>query len=101
MVERAELWRWGSLWRWLQATEPDPKLLSAWPIPRLPNWVDRVNAELSEKELEAVRQCIRRGRPLGDLAWVESTVKRLHLESTVRSRGGQRLESSKGENEES
>jgi putative transposase len=95
------LWRWGSLWRWLQAIEPDPKLLSPWPIPRLPNWVDRVNAALSEKELEAIRQCVRRGRPLDDRDWIESTVKWLNLESTLRSRGGQRLESSKAETEES
>jgi putative transposase len=101
LVEHAELWRWGSLWRWLQAIEPDPKLLSPWPIPRLPNWVDRVNAAFSEKELEAIRQCVRRGRPLGHRDWIESTVKRLNLESTLRSRGGQRLESSKAKTEES
>jgi putative transposase len=41
LVERAEDWRWGSLYRWLSQAEPDPKLLSAWPIPRLPNWVKR------------------------------------------------------------
>lgn len=39
IVRRAEDWRWGSLWRWLQKTEPDPRLLSPWPRPRLPNWV--------------------------------------------------------------
>ena len=87
LVERAELWRWGSLWRWVQAIEPAPKLLTAWPIPRLPNWVDRVNAAVNEKELEAIRQCIRRGSPLGDPAWVESTAQRLDLESTLRPRG--------------
>ena len=29
-------WRWGSLWQWCQASEPDPKLLTSWPLPRLP-----------------------------------------------------------------
>ena len=33
-VKRAEAWRWGSLWRWLQSSEPLPTLLSPWPIPR-------------------------------------------------------------------
>ena len=33
--EKAEQWRWGSLWRWLQRPEPLAKLLSAWPIARL------------------------------------------------------------------
>ena len=101
LVERAELWRWGSLWRWIQATEPAPKLLAPRPIPRLPYWVDRVNAAMGEKELEAIRRCIRRGSPLGDPSWVESTVQRLHLESTLRPRGRPRLETNKTENKES
>ena len=28
LVQRAEDWRWGSLWRWRQRPEPDPRLLS-------------------------------------------------------------------------
>ncbi len=91
LVSRAEDWRWGSLWRWLQSPEPDPKLLSPWPLPRLPNWVERVNAPLTDAELTAVRQCVQRGRPLGEAAWVTSIVRRLGLESTMRPRGRQRV----------
>jgi len=87
LVKRAEDWRWGSLWRWLQKPEPEPKLLSSWPIPRLPNWVERVNEPLGEKELEAVRRCAQRGSPLGEETWVESIARRLNLESTLRPRG--------------
>jgi putative transposase len=61
LVEAAENWQWSSLWRWLQKPEPLPRLLSAWPIARLPNWVERVNQPLTDKELEAVRQCAHRG----------------------------------------
>jgi putative transposase len=91
MVARAEDWRWGSLWRWLQKPEPDPKLLSPWPIPRLPQWVQRVNQPLTENELDAVRLSAQRGRPLGDDQWVKSTVKKFRLESTFRPRGRQRI----------
>jgi putative transposase len=91
LVQRAEDWRWGSLWRWLQKPEPDPKLLSPWPIPRLPGWVQRVNQPLSDSELDAVRLSTQRGRPLGDERWVESTVKKFNLESTIRPRGRQRI----------
>jgi putative transposase len=91
LVQRAEDWRWGSLWRWLQKPEPDPKLLSPWPIPRLPGWVQRVNQPLSDSELDAVRLSTQRGRPLGDERWVESTVKKFKLESTIRPRGRQRV----------
>ncbi len=43
LVERAEDWRFGSLWRWAQQAEPLPKLLAPWPIPRTPNGIERVN----------------------------------------------------------
>jgi len=89
LVKRAEDWRWGSLWRWLQKPkpEPEPALLSAWPIPRLPGWVERVNAPLTAGELTAIRTCAKRGSPFGEASWVESSAKRLGLESTLRPRG--------------
>ena len=103
LVTAAEDWRWGSLWRWLQKTEPDPKLLSAWPVPRLPSWVKRVNEPLTDKELEAVRLCTRRGRPFGESEWVTKTAQRLELESTLRPRGRPRIvtDSEKGDEKES
>ena len=91
LVSSAEMWRWGSLWRWLQSPEPDPKVLSSWPIPRLSNWVARVNEPLTQAELDAVRLYAQRGRPLGDEGWVESIARRLDLESTLRPRGRQRV----------
>jgi len=91
LVSAAEDWRWGSLWRWLQNKPPEPKLLSTWPMPRLPNWAQRVNQALSEKEIEAVRRCVQRGRPLGDEGWIESIARRLNLESTMRPRGRPRV----------
>ena len=100
MVDRAEDWRWGSLWRWLQKPEPDPKLLSAWPLARLPRWVERVNASLSNSELKSVRNSVIRGRPLGDAEWVASTAKRLGIESTMRPRGRPRLHNSDSSNKE-
>lgn len=87
LVNRAQQWRWGSLYRWLTTPEPDPRLLSAWPLARLPNWVNRVNEPLTEKELEAVRWSIKRGSPLGNETWVESVARRFGLESTLRPRG--------------
>ena len=91
LVDRAEDWRWGSLFRWLSEPEPDPKLLTAWPIARLPNWAKRVNEPLSEKEIDAVRWSVKRGSPFGNETWVESTARRLDLESTLRPRGRPRV----------
>jgi len=91
LVERSEQWRWGSLWRWVRKPEPEPPLLSPWPMPRLPGWVGRVNEPLSDEELAAVRLSAQRGRPLGDEGWVESIARRLNLESTMRPRGRKRV----------
>ncbi len=91
LVDRAEARRWGSLFRWLSQPEPDPKLLSAWPLPRLPNCVKRVNDPHGEKEVDAVRWGIKRGSPFGNETWVESTARRLDLESTLRPRGRPRI----------
>lgn len=87
LVSRAEDWRWGSLYRWLARPEPEPKLLSPWPLPRLSGWARRVNEPLSERELQSVRWSIKGGSPFGEENWVESTARRLGLESTLRSRG--------------
>ena len=87
LVVLAEDWKWGSLFRWLTKPEPEPKLLSPWPIARLPNWANRVNEPLSDRELEAVRWSVKRGSPFGCEAWMESAARRLELESTPRPRG--------------
>ena len=92
LVSRAEDWRWGSLWSWLQSPEPEPKLLAPWPIPRLPNWVDRVNAPLTDAELVACpAMCSAwptiRGGGMGGI----DGAGRLGLESTMRPRGRQRV----------
>ena len=94
LVDRAENWRWGSLFRWLSQPEPDPKLLTAWPIASLPNSAKRVNEPLSEKESDAVRWSVKRGSPFGNETWVESTARRLDLESTLRPRGRPRVNQS-------
>jgi putative transposase len=84
-VSRAEDWRWGSLWNWCGGSSAIK--LAAWPTPRLARWVQRVNQELDQKEQENLRRCIRRGSPFGEETWVESTARRLNLESTLRARG--------------
>lgn len=92
LVKRAERWRWGSLWRHTYGDAKARALLSEWPIPRPRNWVERVNRPQTEAELEALRRAVNRGSPFGSPRWVERTVKRLGLESTLRPRGRPRRE---------
>ncbi len=87
LVERAEEWRWGSLWRWLRRPEPNPQILSPWPLARLLSWVERVYSPLSESELAAARLSAHRGRPLGDDQWAGAIARRLSLESAMRPAG--------------
>lgn len=91
LVKRAQDWRWGSLYRWLQKPEPDPALLAAWPMRRSPGWLQRVNQALTKDELNALRNSSQRGSPFGDDPWTASVVKRLGLQSTLRSRGRPRV----------
>ncbi|QDS92445.1 Transposase IS200 like protein [Roseimaritima multifibrata] len=85
LCETAEAWRWGSLWNW--ATGRSPISLAKWPVPRLPNWIQRVNQAIGEKERKQLLRCIERGQPFGESGWVESTARSLNLESTLRNRG--------------
>ncbi|OYP31620.1 transposase [Rhodopirellula sp. MGV] len=99
LVTKAEDWRWGSLYRWNQSSEPNPKLLSPWPIRRPPGWLKRVNTPLEDNERDQIRWSIRRGSPLGDAGWVESIARRLDLESTLRPRGRPRKKPPSPQNE--
>lgn len=87
LCDEPDQWRPGSLWRWRHGSGRGKTLLSRWPIQRHRNWIDWVRMALSEKEEERLRWCIKRGCPFGDPGWVETTARRLDLESTMRPRG--------------
>jgi putative transposase len=83
----AEDWRWSSLWRMVHGDESARALVAAWPVARPADWTRRVNRAETEKELESLRRSTNRGQPFGRPDWVERTVKRFGLESTLRPRG--------------
>jgi putative transposase len=59
LVERAQLWRWGSLWSRVHGDEAIKSLLSPWPVDRPSNWTARVNTQLTAKDLDRVRTTLR------------------------------------------
>lgn len=69
------------------------ELLAEWPVERPKNWHWRVNRAETKEELELVRQSVNRGQPFGSDAWVQRTVERLGLVSTMRPRGRPRKQS--------
>ena len=85
LVDRAEDWRWGSLWH---RNHGDAlRLLDEWPIERPPNWIELVNEPLPDHEAQAIRGCVVRGSPLGSTTWVQATAAALGLGFTLRPRG--------------
>ncbi len=96
LVERAEDWRWCSLSPW-RSSEPDESWSLARPLPCGPGWTEHVNQPQTEAEIAAIRGAIRRGSPLGSQSWIESTARRLGLESTLRPRGRPRQNESRGQ----
>ncbi|MBA2116619.1 hypothetical protein HOV93_38110 [Planctomycetes bacterium FF15] len=85
--------RYHAHWRWTNKADREPRLLSPWPIARTPNWLQRVNESLSEKELGALRQCVSRGRPYGNQEWTQAEAQRSGLSYTLRPRGRPRKSS--------
>ncbi|MGO8689377.1 MAG: transposase [Thermoguttaceae bacterium] len=87
VVRRAEDWRWGSLWARRSGPPVLQSLLSDWPVERPAHWLRLVNQPLTEKEREALRTSVARGRPYGDDDWQQKQVKRLGLLHTMRREG--------------
>ena len=64
---RAEYWQWGSL-----AARDDPArrqiLSEPWPVERPADWLEVVNRPDKMTELNAVRKCVEKGTPFGEVA---------------------------------
>ncbi len=101
LVQRAEAWRWCSLWQRQQEPRSRPWLWSGWPYPEPPNWLQEVNRGQNEAELEAVRRSVRRGQPYGAEEWSRQVAERLGLQSTFRPRGRPRKRREPGPENES
>jgi putative transposase len=67
LCERAEDWRWSSLWHY--CNNSDLFVPDEWPVPRPSNWLEELNRS-DEADIEAVRQSVRSSRPFGEEEWV-------------------------------
>lgn len=87
LVQYAQQWRWCSLHRWAHGTPKDKSLLTRWPLPRRPGWLEHVNAPQTDAELAALFRCIQRGNPFGNDTWSTKMAHKLNLQTTLRPRG--------------
>ena len=85
LVERAQDWRWSSLWRRLNGDKES--LLSTLPMDMPLDWVGLVNGAQSESELQALRNSVNRGTPYGSEPWTMRVAKMFGLERTLHPRG--------------
>ncbi len=90
LVERAQDWRWCSLWRRLNGDQEF--LLSNWPLDTPADWVGWVNEAQTRTEPEALRKCVNRGTPYGSEDWKARIANMLRLEFTLRPRDRPRKE---------
>ena len=87
LVERAENWRWGSLWHQHNRANEPSVLLDQWPVTIPDNWIEQVNQAQTSQELNALRNCVKRGQPFGSTKWLSNIIERYDLHSTMRARG--------------
>jgi len=89
LVQKAQEWRWGSLWIRERETDEQKTLLSGWPVD-LPiaylKWVNALQKDEEEK-LEKIRHSIKRGKPFGSESWIARIANKLGLLSTLKPRG--------------
>jgi putative transposase len=69
LVNRAEDWRWGSLWRGGEG-DRSRVLTAKWPVAKPVDWIDLVNDPQTEMELKAIRDAIQSNRPIGANEWI-------------------------------
>jgi len=87
LVRRAENWPWSSLLRPRGGKREGGPTLTEWPVEKPREWTRWVNEPQTEKELEALRVSVTRGRPFGEDSWVDVIARRLGLECSLRRKG--------------
>jgi putative transposase len=90
LVRRAQDWQYSSLAIRLNPQDERRKLLVPWPIEQRSDYLHWINQPQTQAEIDALRISINRGRPFGNPAWQQKTIARLGLQSSIRSKGGQK-----------
>jgi len=87
LVKKAEDWKWSSLWRRERGNSKQKDILNEWPIDIPSEYVKLVNIPQTDVELESLRYSVNKGKPYGSDDWVDETIDKFNLESTLRGRG--------------
>ena len=84
LVRQCENWQWGSAWRRIHGVPKQQKLLDVSPTIFPHGYLRWINSSEKEDDLKVIRNAVNRGVPYGNERWVDSMVKKHHLETTLR-----------------
>jgi putative transposase len=87
LVEKAENWKWSSVWRRENGNSEQKKLLSVWPVDFPDDYLSILNQLHMQTGDEEIEKAIIKSKPFGDDYWVANTVKQFGLEQTLRDVG--------------
>ncbi len=87
LVRRSEDWKWSSLYRRLNGTIKQKKILYPWIIDVPDNYIKEVNTLPAKKELDGVRKSVLKGTPLGGEMWRRKLISKMNLAHTTRGVG--------------
>ena len=78
-------WPWSSLAVRLGLEKQLP--ISRGPVALPANWAGHVAMAIEPNTLAAIENCLKRGSPMGNDAWIKQAAEKLQLQSTLRPRG--------------
>jgi len=87
LVTNAEDWRWSSIWRRMNGTPHQKKILSPWISDPPMNYISFLNEPQTQQEEAKIKNAIKKGNPYGKDDWITRTAKKFNLTSTLRNVG--------------
>ena len=87
LVDKAENWKWSSVWRRVNGNYKQKNLLSVWPVDIPEDYLLNLNQNEMKPEEEDIEKSVIKNTPFGDEYWTASTVKQFGLEQTLRNAG--------------
>ena len=87
LVQKAENWKWSSVWRRIYGTDEQNKMLSLLPIEIHKNYLEYLNEPQTNEELLLIRKSVNKNVPLGDDTWTGKIIDKFKLGQTLRGVG--------------
>ena len=87
LVQKAELWKWSSVWRRCFGTPAQLKLLAPWPVSKPKEYIKYLNTPQTQSEEDAIERSVVKNIPFGTDSWRDSMVEEYDLGQTLRGVG--------------